>query len=1320
MRGKNTDIKKAVSTKGTCKDMCPEKERVMREARCQVTNFESNQTDHYGIDPRKAIKQYSRSSADQEVPLPHELRPEAVLKTTMTYLLHNIIDLCDDPQTNTSLWFQFVWDRTRSIRKDITQQELCSTGTVELVEQCVRFHIHCSARLVAEDPSVFDQKINTENLTKCLQTLKYMYNDLKLKKVSCVNEAEFRAYIVLLNLNGGNFLWEIKQLEKRLIDSKEIRFALQVYFAIENSNYVRFFKLVKETTYMNACVLLRYFNQIRLKAIQITIRSYAPRKGGFNYSISYLTNVLAFQDDDITANYLNYHGLMCERDNDSVYLDRMNFEYPDSPYAMERAIDVVESKRQCSVAEAVCGSTLDSIESFLYHVPHCSFDNDGFLKRDAYSAEDQNGVNARSSVNLVKENVFKIPKVSPPVSPASSIASRLGQKVDKTDGIAKTNFFAQISTNPFAPQPATTKIFGSPSSTNIFGGFNSSQSNKATTTPVNSPSFGSPIAPANTHIQTGNTFASSPSNSTFGNFDNSSVFGSTIPPVVQQSKNVFGQQSPLTNNISSFLSSFVQPIVKQQLPGTQGGFSFQAMEQEAQLEAAKKQKEQEELQAKLKRDEMERMRCEQELRDEEQKLREDILKEQLWIQTKKRQEEERLAEEDKILDEQSETVLSSLISEIVVEKANQEVEEAIKLYVEVPKEFYKVLEADVIDEQLCKIYRQEFLAYVNQMKLKYTVLQKYFIQWRNNVEVGVARRNKIASIGSWVPNESLEEQIEELLHPKQRQSLSNMKQYLSGSPQTIKLPNLEKCEQIDLFQSLSFKNIESSNKIYWKLLISLPHKCQENCPGFSSFIDKWIKKTIAGSSRETNAFFLEEQFVRQTRKKLAICVRKLQGTQMLDETENSSNDVLNNSHSLLFFMTTTNMEKSHERLLKIINSLEMPVPVSVIVYKNKEDDDEEVKIAKYFDLSSEVNVSNYEIVFYYEFHEKDKNLTQVTLESICFLNDYYMKYLLEKNFELFDLEQQHMLDFYQILLGDEMWQHVEISCRQNDSFRKQMKSFNNTIELFNTFTGRLMEMISNDYRNLLSLPQEFRKNLPPPIQKIPLSYEYFPVDWQSSEWQKKQICFIQKLKLTKMADDQFQSFNDFKQKLYEFIGQNFRENHSKIGHNVVERFINILYRQELISEEDVTDSIVNFNWLNILGEIVVTKFNEVYQDTLNTEQLPSAIIYNKTKYQLYRNVPWWYSIKFVVKPNVIVPLTSSVEPELKKLKMTLPSSEDFENILAKSAKSLNKISARIDNFKEMSSKTRELSRSFDKTLYNYGENLQSMKRTWDFKFNNKL
>ena len=53
----------------------------------------------------------------------------------------------------------------------------------------------------------FDAKINNENLTKCLQTLREFYHDLEKKQnVFCQNEAEFRAYTVLMNLNEGDIL----------------------------------------------------------------------------------------------------------------------------------------------------------------------------------------------------------------------------------------------------------------------------------------------------------------------------------------------------------------------------------------------------------------------------------------------------------------------------------------------------------------------------------------------------------------------------------------------------------------------------------------------------------------------------------------------------------------------------------------------------------------------------------------------------------------------------------------------------------------------------------------------------------------------------------------------------------------------------------------------------------------------------------------------------------------------------------------------------------------------------------------------------------
>lgn len=52
----------------------------------------------------------------------------------------------------------------------------------------------------------FLPKLNIENLTKCLQSLKYMYDDLRLEGINCPNEAEFRGNLVRLNLNDGNFL----------------------------------------------------------------------------------------------------------------------------------------------------------------------------------------------------------------------------------------------------------------------------------------------------------------------------------------------------------------------------------------------------------------------------------------------------------------------------------------------------------------------------------------------------------------------------------------------------------------------------------------------------------------------------------------------------------------------------------------------------------------------------------------------------------------------------------------------------------------------------------------------------------------------------------------------------------------------------------------------------------------------------------------------------------------------------------------------------------------------------------------------------------
>jgi hypothetical protein len=44
------------------------------------------------------------------------------------------------------------------------------------------------------------------------QTLKHVYEDLRHHDVRCVNEAEFRAYDVLLKLNDGDTLQSVETL----------------------------------------------------------------------------------------------------------------------------------------------------------------------------------------------------------------------------------------------------------------------------------------------------------------------------------------------------------------------------------------------------------------------------------------------------------------------------------------------------------------------------------------------------------------------------------------------------------------------------------------------------------------------------------------------------------------------------------------------------------------------------------------------------------------------------------------------------------------------------------------------------------------------------------------------------------------------------------------------------------------------------------------------------------------------------------------------------------------------------------------------------
>ncbi|XP_054620063.1 germinal-center associated nuclear protein [Dunckerocampus dactyliophorus] len=375
-RTKSPDMDLSKVFVGTCPDMCPEKERYMRETRNQLSIYEVHPNTEM-VDHTAAIKEYSRSSADQEEPLPHELRPLPVLIMTMDYLVTQVMDQGHD---NLRDWYDFVWNRTRGIRKDITQQRLCCPHTVSLIEKCTRFHLHCAHHLCEEPMSVFDSKINNENLTKCLQSLKEMYEDLKDRHIYCPGEAEFRQYSVLLKLNDGDILRQVQQFRDEVRNSSEVHFAVQAFAALNSNNFVRFFKLVKKASYLASCLLHRYFNQVRAKALKILniAHTVGPRSTAF--PVEDVVRMLMFRSAAEATDFIQQYSLNVS--DGLVDLNRIAYQEPE--LLSQKKSEIILAKKTTLIGEVVNGGLLPKPPQ---HVPVCSFDSQNKFRGEAPMAE---------------------------------------------------------------------------------------------------------------------------------------------------------------------------------------------------------------------------------------------------------------------------------------------------------------------------------------------------------------------------------------------------------------------------------------------------------------------------------------------------------------------------------------------------------------------------------------------------------------------------------------------------------------------------------------------------------------------------------------------------------------------------------------------------------------------------------------------------------------------------------------------------------------------------------------------------------------------
>ncbi|KAM3721943.1 Germinal-center associated nuclear protein [Dirofilaria immitis] len=312
-RLKSTDVDNATVMQGSCHDMCPEKERYMRVIQKRLSIYECH--DDGSIAPELTVKEYSRSAADQEEPLPHDLRSADVLQRTMNYLVWKIASHIPETDEELAQWYDFLWNRTRAIRKDITQQMMVNETAVTLIEQCVRLHIFASHRLCELNFNDFDQKMNTENLSKSLQSLRYLYGDLAKKGILYSSEAEFRAYEIMLNLSDSNVFRQALTYRREILEAGSVRLAIRLFTCLQNQNYVRFFRLLKnDATYLQCCLCHRFFNRMRHQAMYAI--SHSVHIMG-KYPVNKFVQLLGFDDRDSALQFLGCYNVRHSNDMDT-------------------------------------------------------------------------------------------------------------------------------------------------------------------------------------------------------------------------------------------------------------------------------------------------------------------------------------------------------------------------------------------------------------------------------------------------------------------------------------------------------------------------------------------------------------------------------------------------------------------------------------------------------------------------------------------------------------------------------------------------------------------------------------------------------------------------------------------------------------------------------------------------------------------------------------------------------------------------------------------------------------------------------------------
>lgn len=206
-----------------CNEMCPEEEMIFREENgllhlLELTDSsrwieyvalvrEFNLVKGYNFtDNDRCVKEYQRPSAGEDMYQMSRIRPTNVLKWTIDYLLYDCLQIALDTYINDAqafiYYYDFTFDRIRSIRQDLTIQRAMNADCCFILEKAIEFYIesHKLTLHFSNDVPKFNSNINMKHLQESLFLLIEFYDHFNDNFWS-LSRPEYETLFIMFNLN---------------------------------------------------------------------------------------------------------------------------------------------------------------------------------------------------------------------------------------------------------------------------------------------------------------------------------------------------------------------------------------------------------------------------------------------------------------------------------------------------------------------------------------------------------------------------------------------------------------------------------------------------------------------------------------------------------------------------------------------------------------------------------------------------------------------------------------------------------------------------------------------------------------------------------------------------------------------------------------------------------------------------------------------------------------------------------------------------------------------------------------------------------------